>query len=360
MALGYTADQEQIRAEARRFLQDAFNPERNRALLNQSAQFDTAFWQACVDMGWTGAGAPEVHGGLGLGPLDTCIIAEECGRFVAAAPFLAANYAALIALQDYASEATRAELIPSIIAGEARFALALIEGDDNVHQPATQLSGNALTGYKPAVVGAAAATHSIVATGSGLALLALDQSAVRRTASNTIDNSRCTSDIAFEGANCERLDAPPGAALRLLAIQATVSAFEQIGGAEAAMSRAQSYANTREAFGQLIGKFQAIKHRIAEMYVAIELARGNALLAVKALAESAPDFVPLAAAARLTASDAFEFACAQSMQTHGAIGVTWEHDLHLYLRRARALALELGSPLMWEDVIVDALQGARP
>ncbi len=359
MALSYSADQEQIRAEARRFLQDAFDPEQNRTLLNQRERFDTTFWQACVDMGWTGAGAPEAHGGLGLGALDVCIIAEECGRFVAGAPFFAANYAALVALQDYGSDALRTALIPGIVSGEVRFALALIEEDDNISRPATTLAGGKITGHKPAVVGAGAATHAIVATDAALVLISLDQPGIIRTAIDTIDNSRCASHIAFNAAIGSRLDAPAGAGLRLLAIQATVTAFEQIGGAEAALSRAQSYANTREAFGQLIGKFQAIKHRIAEMYVAAELARGNALLAAKALADGASDFVALAAAARLTASDAFEFASAQSMQTHGAIGVTWEHDLHLYLRRARALALELGSPLLWEDVIVDALQEAN-
>jgi acyl-CoA dehydrogenase len=360
MALRYTADQEQIRTEAHRFLQDAFNPEQSRALLRQRGHFDIAFWRACVEMGWTGAGAPEAHGGLGLGPLEVCIIAEECGRFVTGAPFLAANYAALVALHDYSNEATCKDLIPRIVSGEVRFALALIEEDDNLLQPATQLTGEAVTGCKPAVVAAGGATHAIVSTNTGLVLVALDQPTVSRSANDTIDNSRCVSDLQFQSAISTRLVAPDGASARLLAIQATVTAFEQIGGAEAAMSRAQSYANTREAFGQLIGKFQAIKHRVAEMYVAIELARGNALLAAKALTEDAPDFVALAAAARLTASDAFEFACAQSIQTHGAIGVTWEHDLHLYLRRARALALELGSPLLWEDLIVDELQGARP
>jgi len=356
MALSYTAEQEQIRAEARRFLHDAFNPERNRALLTQSGQFDAAFWQSCVDMGWTGAGAPEEAGGLGLGPLDVCIVAEECGRFVAAAPFLAANYAAMIALRDYAPAAIRDELIPRIIRGEARFAVAIIEDADNACSALTTIEGETLSGKKTAVAGGANATHAIVSTATGLALLSLEQEAVSRTPINAIDNSRCAGDLAFTRAKCNPLNAPSDAALHLLAIQATVIAFEQIGGAEAAMTRAQSYANTREAFGQLIGKFQAIKHRIAEMYVAIELARGNALLAAKALSENAPDFIPLAAAARLAASDAFEFSSAQSMQTHGAIGVTWEHDLHLYLRRARALALELGSALLWEDVIVDALQ----
>ena len=358
MALSYTSDQEQIRAEARRFLEDSFTSETNRTLLRQRSAYDESFWQACIDMGWTGAGVPEQYGGLGLGAVDVCIIAEECGRFVAAAPFLAANYAATIALRDYASENTRAALAPRIASGEARFALAFFEDGDDLSQPRASFSSGALSGTKVAAAGAAAATHAFVSTSEGLCVADLSHPSVTRLASDTIDNSRCSADLSFAATPATLLDAPAGAALRLLAIQATLTAFEQIGGAEAAMTRAQMYANTREAFGQLIGKFQAIKHRIAEMYVAAQLARGNALLAATGLDEAAADFVARAAAARLTASDAFEFASAQSIQTHGAIGVTWEHDLHLYLRRARAQALELGSSLFWEDVLVDALQDA--
>ncbi|MGE0742393.1 MAG: acyl-CoA dehydrogenase family protein [Hyphomonadaceae bacterium] len=360
MALSYTSDQTQIRDEARRFLQDAFRSDSHRALLRQRGQFDEAFWQACVDMGWTGAGVPEAHGGLGLGALDVCIIAEECGRFVAAAPFLAATYAAVVALTEFGSDEQRAAYLPRIASGEARFALAFFENEDGLPAtPLVTLKNGVLTGRKIAVAGGAAATHAIALAAQGLAIV--DLSHAHRSATDTIDNTRCTSDVSFDDAPAESLETENShaAALRLLSVQATLTAFEQIGGAEAAMDRARDYANTREAFGQLIGKFQAIKHRIAEMYVAIELARGNALLAATGLDEDATDFVVRAGAARLSASHAFEFASAQSIQTHGAIGVTWEHDLHLYLRRARTLAVESGSRLFWEDVIVDALQGAH-
>jgi acyl-CoA dehydrogenase len=362
MALSYTSDQEQIRSEARRFLQDSFNPDVQRALLRERGKYDAAFWQACVDMGWTGAGVPEEHCGLGLGALEVCIIAEECGRVAAAAPFLASTYAASVALREFGSETQRAELLPRIASGEATFAIACFEDEDGLPAaPQTVLEGGRLTGRKVAVAGGAAATHAIVHVSNGPALVDLAAAGVTRKTGDTIDNTRCASDLVFDGAPATALNTNDAfaAALRILAIQATVTAFEQIGGAEAAMDRAREYANTREAFGQLIGKFQAIKHRIAEMYVAIELARGNALRAAASLSEGAGDFIPQAGAARLTASHAFEFASAHSIQTHGAIGVTWEHDLHLYLRRARALALECGARPFWEDVIVDALEAER-
>ncbi|MEQ1808280.1 MAG: acyl-CoA dehydrogenase family protein [Terricaulis sp.] len=359
MALSLSPDQEHIRSEARRFLKDAFRSDVQRELLHQRGQYDAAFWQSCIDMGWTAAGVPEQFGGLGLGALDVCLIAEECGRVIAAAPFLAANYAAAFALLDHGDDTQREALLPGIAAGKVRFALAFLETEDGLaEKPSTTLRAGKLTGDKIAAAGAAAATHALVHTSAGIAIVDLASPGVTRETGDTIDNTRCSAALRFDNTPAQTLSASADA-LHLLAIQAAISAFEQIGGAETTMQMAREYACTREAFGQLIGKFQAIKHRIAEMFVAIELARGNALLAATGLAEGAPDFVARAGAARLTASDAFEFSAANSIQTHGAIGATWEHDLHLYLRRARALAVELGSPLFWEDVVVDALQGAN-
>lgn len=360
MALSYTSEQEQIRDETRRYLAEAFDPAVQRRLLKQRGQYDTRLWQSCIDMGWTGAGVPEAYGGLGLGPLDVCVIAEECGRVAAAAPFLATNYAAISALTETGSEEQRAQFLPRIASGELRFALAFFEDEDGLPtSPSARLVNGKVGGRKISVVGAAAATHALVLTDVGIAIVDLSDAGVRASAGETIDNTRCTADLEFANTPAALLG-PNASALRLLAIQATVTAFEQIGGAEAAMQRAREYANTREAFGQLIGKFQAIKHRIAEMYLGIELARGNALLAATGLSEGADDFIASAAATRLAASEAFEFASAQSIQTHGAIGATWEHDLHLFLRRARAQAVELGSRLYWEDVLVDALSNAKP
>jgi acyl-CoA dehydrogenase len=147
-------------------------------------------------------------------------------------------------------------------------------------------------------------------------------------------------------------------AAALLQRLAVITAFEQLGGSETCMELARDYAAQRHAFGQPIGKFQAIKHKIAEMYVLNELARGNALRAAQSLAQDQPDLPLRAAAARLSATTAYDYAAAEAIQVHGAIGVTWEHDLHLHYRRARATALELGSAAVWEDLIVDILAEA--
>lgn len=365
MSLSFTGEQEQIQREARRFLTDAFSPETLRSLLRERGAFDTAMWRACVDMGWTGAGFPEEHGGLGLGALEVCLIAEECGRVATGAPFLGSSYAVGSTLLRWGDGDLRNALLPALAGGGATGAIAVFEGEDGVPEaPQTAFGNGRLFGVKPAVAGGGAATHAIVyamADKPILTLVDLRAPGVTVTLRDTYDNSRCTADLRFEGVEATALNASDGraAALDLLARWATVTAFEQIGGAEAAMHRARDYANERQAFGQPIGKFQAIKHRIAEMFVAIELARGNALLAAAGLTEDAPDLVLRAAAARLTATQAYEFAASESIQTHGAIGATWEHDLHLFFRRSRTLALEAGSRFFWEDLIVDALQDAR-
>jgi acyl-CoA dehydrogenase len=138
-------------------------------------------------------------------------------------------------------------------------------------------------------------------------------------------------------------------------LQAVITAHEQTGGAEALMEIARDYAVTRKAFGQPIGAFQSIKHRIAELYGLVELARANCIHA--ASREGQSDFVTATAAARLSATEAYDTAARDCVQIHGGIGVTWEIGLHLHMRRARTLALEQGSSLFWEDILVDRLAG---
>ncbi|HEX7741071.1 MAG TPA: acyl-CoA dehydrogenase family protein, partial [Sphingobium sp.] len=145
-------------------------------------------------------------------------------------------------------------------------------------------------------------------------------------------------------------------AKEVLAAQAVVTAHEQAGGAQALMERARDHANSRRAFGQPIGAFQSVKHRIAELYVLVELARAAALSA--AVSEGGEEFLRAAAAARLQATEAYDSCARDCVQIHGGMGVTWEEGLHLHVRRARTLAMEQGNMLFWEDLLVDELAGA--
>jgi acyl-CoA dehydrogenase len=195
--------------------------------------------------------------------------------------------------------------------------------------------------------------------GTNPVLVVADLANVERQRVPSFDNSRGAANLVFDDTPATLLDSDDarGAAMAVLARQAIITAHEQVGGAEKAMLIARDYANTRKAFGQLIGAFQAVKHRIAELYGFVEIARANALHAA-ANAEG-PDLIKNAAAARIAATDAYDTSARDSMQLHGGIGVTWETGLHLHQRRTRTLALEQGNLLFWEDVLVNELTGEK-
>lgn len=359
MAFLLDDDHRQIVREAERLLADGFSPDRLRDLLERTGSHDEIFWTACRDMGWTAITIAEEHGGLGLGPVELCLTSQVAGRFVAGAPFLSTSFGVSEALRLHGA-ASAGRHLPSLAAGETIGAIhlsAILDGGDlpTLHDGALYGAlGPVTAGLQASVL--VTLVHDPATGTDVLALVELDERTCRAPV-QTFDNSRGYADLAFEGAPAIILVATDAhaATFDLLARVAIVAAFEQIGVAEACLERARVFANERQAFGQPIGKFQAIKHRIAEIYVATELARGAALRAVLALRDDAHDLVIRAGAARLCAIEASELAAREAIQTHGAIGVTWEHDLHLYYRRSRALALELGAAARWEDIVAERL-----
>jgi alkylation response protein AidB-like acyl-CoA dehydrogenase len=189
-----------------------------------------------------------------------------------------------------------------------------------------------------------------------LADLAAD--GVSRRKLTTVDPSRDHARIDFAGAAAERLGARTGWPLvqRLLERAAILVAFEQVGGAQAALEMARDYALERYAFGRPIGSFQAIKHKLADVYVAIELARSNAYYGAWALSADAAELPLAAATARVSATEAFHLASKENIQTHGGIGFTWDVDCHLHYRRSKQLALALGSAPWWKHRLVELLE----
>jgi acyl-CoA dehydrogenase len=359
MAFLFDDDHRQIVHEAERVLSAAYSPDGLRELLEQTGTFDETFWSTCREMGWTGIAIDEAHGGLGLGPVELGLTAQMTGRFAVGAPFLSASFGVAEALRIHGADTLRAAHLPGLADGSTIGAIWLTPAFDDAALPA--FSDGRLSGtLGPLVAGLhAGLLVSLARSPDGslvLVLVELD-GASHRAAVQTFDNSRGYADLVLDRADATILTSidARNAALDLLARVAVIIAFEQLGLAEACMERACTFANEREAFGQPIGKFQAIKHRIAEMYVAIELARGAVLRAVLALRDEKPNLLALAGAARLMAIDAAEFAARETIQTHGAIGVTWEHDLHLFYRRARALTLELGPSAVWQDIVADRL-----
>lgn len=357
MSILYDENQKAIADVAWRVLEAHYSGERLKGLLETKGHYDKAFWDTARQQGWTGITIPEDHGGLGLSLVEAGIIAEACGAFAIGVPFLITTFGAASAILADGDDRARAWL-PKLASGEMIGAIAFGEGQDAVPAaPALKLSNGALTGTMWAVPGGGVADVAVVLAqgehGPVLALVELE--GVARTLIDTFDNSRCTADLVFEGteANVLVIDDAIDVAHSVLAQQAVLVAHEQVGGAHKMMTTARDYALERRAFGQPIAAFQSIKHRIAEDYALVEIARANAIHA--AAHAYTPDFVKWAACARIAATEAYETVTRNTIQVHGGIGVTWEADLHLHQRRARTLAIEGGNMMFWEDLLVEAL-----
>ncbi len=352
--------QQAIATESRRVAEARANPGEALRLIEARGEYDAAWWTTAREQGWTALTVPEAHGGIGLGLVELGQVALAIGATLAGAPFVTSGHGAADAIARYGDGALANEWLAQLASGEAIGAVALAEAGSPVPaRPCVTFADGRLSGVKPAV---SAGAHAHVAVVMARAddtpvLVVADLTGVERRVIDSFDNSRGTADLVFDAAPVTMLavDDAAQAALELLARQAIVTAHEQVGGAEAMMLRARDYANTRRAFGQPIGAFQAVKHRIAELYGLIEIARANALHA--AANAQGPDLVKHAAAARLSATEAYDTAARDGIQLHGGIGVTWEAGLHLHMRRARTLAIEQGNMLFWEDRLVETLAG---
>jgi acyl-CoA dehydrogenase len=357
MSILYDEGQQAIATESRRVLDARMDKGRLLGLIEQVGACDKQFWDTAVEQGWTALAIPEEHGGLGLGLVELGLVAQACGAATAGAPFLTTGYGASRAL--LASEGT--VWLPRLAAGEALATVAMAEGNSPLPPvPAVRFAGGQLSGTKPAVPGGQTADIAVVwASGEGGTVLALvELSGVTRNAVPSYDNSRLYADLVFDGTPARVLAEGEAArilALDILARMAVVTAHEQVGGAEALLHIAREYAVTRKAFGQPIGAFQSIKHRIAEMYGLVEIARANCIHA--AASEGQENFLIAAADARISATDGYDTCARDCIQIHGGIGVTWEQGLHLHMRRARSLAVEQGNLYFWEDLLVDSLAG---
>ncbi|MFM5885187.1 MAG: acyl-CoA dehydrogenase family protein [Novosphingobium sp.] len=363
MSILYDEGQQAIATESRRVLDARMAKERLLKLLEQVGQADQPFWDTAVEQGWTALAIPEAFGGLGLGLVELGLVAQAAGAATSGAPFLTSGYGLSSALLGSGKADLQQVWLARLAAGEITAAVAFAEGTAILPQrSAVTYADGVLSGTKPAVVGGASADVALVwAQGKAGPVLAVAELAgATRQAVDSYDNTRLHADLTFAGTPAQVLaegDAAHALALDVLARMAVVTAHEQVGGAEALLTIARDYSITRKAFGQSIGAFQSIKHRIAEMYGLVEIARANCIHA--AASEGAADFLIAAADARISATEAYDTNARDCMQIHGGIGVTWELGLHLHMRRARSLAAEQGNLLFWEDLLVNELTGDK-
>jgi len=370
MNFDFSDEQKQLRDTARKFLAEKCPSKAVRAVIDGKAPYDRELWKGLAEMGFLGVAIPEAYGGSGAGHLELCVIAEEMGRALAPVPFSSTVYLAAEALLAAGSEAQKQKWLPLIASGKAIGTLALFEGKGNPSPQAIKLaaSNGVLDGIKKPVPDGATADFAVVAARTGsaaretdISLFLVDMKAagVEAKALANVDPSHGQAEVAFKNCKAEPLGAPgEGWSIisQVLDRAAVLLAFEQIGGADRALEMGRDYALDRIAFGRPIGSFQAIKHMLADMYVSATLARSNCYYGAWALSTDAAELPEAAAAARISATQAFQHCAKNNIQVHGGMGFTWEFDCHLYYRRANATALSLGSMSYWEDALIDRMQ----
>ncbi len=362
MNFEFSDEQLFIRDQARNFLSQECTTGTVRGVLDTEAACDRDLWRKIVDLGWTAMAIPEQYGGLGLGYLELCVIAEELGRALAPVPFSSSVYLATEAIVRFGTADQRQHYLPRLASGELVGTLAHPEGlgRPEVH---AEVSGDAISGVKMPVpdgdVADIAVTSALDAHGEvKLYIVDLNHDGVERTPLDTMDPSRSQARIALDDAVAQPLgDGGVGeeALARLLDGAAVLFAFEQLGGSQAAMDSGMTYTKERYAFGRPVASFQAIKHKFADMFVALELARSNAYYGAWALSSDAPDLPLAAATARVSATDAFYFISKENLQAHGGMGFTWEFDCHLYYRRAQLLSGVIGTQPAWKEQLASRL-----
>lgn len=334
MDFAFTDEQRMIAETAQAFFTENATSERTRAAMAADG-IDHALWQAfCQDLGLAGIGIPEAAGGAGLGLVELAIIAEAAGAQVAALPMFGSLALVAQAIAAGGSETQRAAWLPALLSGET--ISAHVAADDLVAE------GGRLTGSCAFVAHGAAAQLLLVSGAAGSWLVRADAPGVTITAQTTMDQTRPYARVTLAEAEGEALADPRAGSKAATQAGLVVLAAEGLGLAQAALDRTVAYARDRVQFGRAIGSFQAYKHRLADMMVEIEQARSAVYWAACAVDEGSEEASLALHAAKCFCADT-AFRCAGDMiQLHGGIGFTWEHDAHLFFKRARALQTLMG------------------
>ena len=364
MNFDFSDDQKMLQKTAREYLTEHAPLSVCRAVLESDASYSETLWKGVAQLGWLGTAIPEEYGGSGFGRLELAVLAEEVGRALAPIPFSSSVYLASEALLQVGSEAQKKLYLPKLASGEwiGTFAHAERAGEHGAEGVETTFASGKLSGSKVPVADGDVANFAVVTAKNGprvaVALVDLSGPGVKRTAVRSIDPSRSVATVRFDGAPAELLGDGDGWALtsKLLDRAAVLMAFEQLGGAERAFEITREYCLSRYAFGRPVASFQAIKHRLADLYVEIQLARSNAYYGAWALSNESDELARAACGARASATDAFVLASQEMVQLHGGVGYTWEFDCHLFYRRAKFLAAVLGGANQWRENLIERLE----
>jgi alkylation response protein AidB-like acyl-CoA dehydrogenase len=368
MLFEFSEEHEELRRTVRSFLEKESDESRVRELMMSERGYDPALWtRMAEELGLVGLIADERHGGVGFGMVELSIVAEEMGRALLCAPYLASAVLATSALELAADEAARDEIVPRLAAGEAIGTLAFSEAADPWNFSAITMIAEPrgetfqLSGEKCYVLDGHVASEILVAARAagelGLFRVAGDAAGLAREVLPPLDPTRKLATLHFEATPAARIaSGDVAAALEHALLRAIVAlAAEQLGGAQRVLEMATEYAGTRIQFGRPIGSYQAIKHKCADMLVRVELARSAVYNAAFADEGDAQSLEVAARMAKSYVSEAYLAAAGDNIQIHGGMGFTWEHGAHLYYKRAKASEVLFGSPAFHRERLAAAL-----
>ena len=375
MNFAFSEEQEELRRSVRRFLEDKSPISEVRRLMETTEGYDPKVWaQMGNELGLQSLHIPEAYGGQGYSFVELVVVLEEMGRALLCAPFFASVCLAANAILAAGTEERRAALLPGIASGETIATVAFTEA--NGRWDATGITmeatpdgdgGYTLDGTKMFVLDGHTANLIVVAARSagsggteGVSLFTVDAEApgLTRTALSTMDQTRKQARLEFSGVPATLLGEEGAgwtALSRTLDQAAVCLAAEQVGGAQRCLDMSVDYAKVRIQFGRPIGSFQAIKHKCADMLLEVESAKSAAYYAGWVAAEDTDELPVVASLAKAYCSEAYFHAAAENIQIHGGIGFTWEHDAHLYFKRAKSSELLLGDPTYHRELLAQRI-----
>ena len=374
MDFAFSEEQEMLRKSARDFLAKECPPKVVRRLMEADDAYDPALWKKMAGLGWTALGIPEEYGGVGTF-LDLVVVLEEAGRALLPGPFFATMGLAVPAIRESGTEAQKKAALGAIASGEARATLALTEpagrwDADGIALKATQAGGGwRLDGVKLFVPDAEHADYIVVAArtraegedGVSLFLVKGRPAGLKVAPLKTLDMTRRWSELRFDGVELGA-DALMGDAntawprlRRALEWATAAMCAEMVGGEQKVLETSTEYAKTRQQFGKPIGIYQAVSHKLADMLVLTESSKSATYYAAWAVEADAPDRSLASSMAKAYVSDAYRKIAGDGIQVHGGIGFTWEHDMHLYFKRAKSSEVTLGDATYHRELVAQAL-----
>jgi alkylation response protein AidB-like acyl-CoA dehydrogenase len=370
----FSEEQDQLRDAVRRFLDSKSPSSEVRRLMETTEGYDPAVWsQMANELGLQSIHIPEEYGGQGFTFVELAIVLEEMGRVLLCAPYFSSVVLAADAIMNAGTDAQKSELLPGIASGETIATLAFTEPNGRWDASGIEMeasgSGDSytLSGTKMFVIDGHIANLVVVVArtaGSsgedGISFFAVDGDAagLTRTPLATMDQTRKQARLDFENVAARPIGEPGSAwpAMSKTLDQAAVGlANEMVGGAQKVLEMSVEYAKVRVQFGRPIGSFQAIKHKCADMLLEVESGKSAAYYAAWAAAEDNEELPVAASLAKAYCSDAYFHAAAENIQIHGGIGFTWEHDAHLYFKRAKSSEILLGDATYHRELLAQRI-----